>query len=337
MVVQREVILDIANNINVEKRNHIFKIKMTENQKLTAYCLGIFICYFYYGVLQEKITRVPYGEEKFTYQQTLVFAQCCVNVLFAYIIIKTTQTQNEVDTTPTLMYVFCTLSYMGAMLASNTALRYINYPTQVLGKSCKPIPVMILGVLIARKRYPLIKYISVLLIVIGVALFLYKDKQSKKMEGSAYGYGELLLIVSLTLDGMTGAFQDKMRVGHKTSAYNFMLQMNKYSVIFLGPAILLSGEIFEFFAFTSRYPHVILNVALFSLTSALGQNFIFLTVAQFGPLTCSLVTTTRKFFTILFSVLFFGNALIGRQWVAVLVVFTGLGIDALYGKKRPGS
>ena len=34
---------------------------------------------------------------------------------------------------------------------------------------------MILGALLANKRYPLIKYFCVLLIVIGVALFLYKD------------------------------------------------------------------------------------------------------------------------------------------------------------------
>ena len=37
---------------------------------------------------------------------------------------------------------------------------------------------MILGVLLARKRYPLIKYICVLFIVLGVALFFYKDVSS---------------------------------------------------------------------------------------------------------------------------------------------------------------
>ena len=58
------------------------------------------------------------------------------------------------------------------------ALQWVNYPTQVVGKSCKPIPVMILGVLFGGKRYPLLKYLFVLLIVIGVALFTYKDKGS---------------------------------------------------------------------------------------------------------------------------------------------------------------
>jgi drug/metabolite transporter (DMT)-like permease len=64
---------------------------------------------------------------------------------------------------------------MGAMLASNWSLKYVNYPTQVLGKSCKPIPVMLLAVLFRKKRYPISKYIIVFLIVCGVALFLYKD------------------------------------------------------------------------------------------------------------------------------------------------------------------
>ena len=41
---------------------------------------------------------------------------------------------------PRGLYSLLSCSYMGSMLASNSALAYINYPMQVLGKSCKPIP-----------------------------------------------------------------------------------------------------------------------------------------------------------------------------------------------------
>lgn len=46
---------------------------------------GIFCCYFYYGVVQEKITRGTYGAEKERYYYTmfLVFCQCIINALFA--------------------------------------------------------------------------------------------------------------------------------------------------------------------------------------------------------------------------------------------------------------
>ena len=47
---------------------------------------------------------------------------------------------------------------------------------------------MILGVLLGRKRYPLLKYLFVLLIVMGVALFMYKDgKATTKDSDSILG------------------------------------------------------------------------------------------------------------------------------------------------------
>ena len=46
-------------------------------------------------------------------------------------------------------------------------------------------------------------------------------------------------------------------------------------------------------------------------------------VSEFGPLPCSIVTTTRKFFTVLGSVIFFGNELSKRQWIGTSLVFSG--------------
>lgn len=121
---------------------------------------------------------------------------------------------------------------------------------------------------------------------------------------------------------------------------------------FLLAAILWTGEVWDFLSFTERYPNVIYNIMLFGVTSALGQvgvrtkddhdlpevlqiqltlfsmfyqTFIFLTVVNFGPLTCSIVTTTRKFFTILGSVLLFGNAMTTLQWTGTILVFLGEG------------
>jgi solute carrier family 35 (UDP-galactose transporter), member B1 len=81
---------------------------------------------------------------------------------------------------------------------------------KVVGKAAKPIPVMILGVLIGRKSYPLKKYLFVLLIVVGVVMFMYKDQGKKAVssdDSQGLGIGELLLIMSLTMDGLTGAIQ----------------------------------------------------------------------------------------------------------------------------------
>ena len=144
------------------------------------------------------------------------------------------------------MHAFCSLTYLGAMLASNEALQHVSYPTQVLGKSIKPVPVMILGVLIARKQYRLIKYIGVLMIVIGTVLFMQKDKKQTEAKDdplpnhpyALVGFGEALLLVSLALDGLTGAIQDKMNLSHKTNPHFMMYNMNVWSCLWLFLAVI---------------------------------------------------------------------------------------------------
>ncbi|KAL8599769.1 hypothetical protein ACOMHN_040479 [Nucella lapillus] len=294
--------------------------------------LGIFSCYFVFGLLQETITKAKYGEkgEQFHYTLSLVFVQCIINAFFARLGMAVVK---EHDHTPRRMFAVCSLTYLGAMVASNHSLQHVSYPTQVLGKSVKPIPVMILGVLFAGKRYPVTKYFFVLMIVIGVALFIYKDdKASTASDSHTMGVGEMLLLVSLTLDGLTGATQDRMRGEHKTAATSMMFAVNAYSVLWLAVGLLLTGEIFEFVGFVGQFPYVIANILLFSVCSAAGQMFIFKTVTAFGPLTCSIFTTTRKFFTILCSIAFFGHPMNGRQWVGTVLVFIGLFLDGMYGK-----
>lgn len=82
-----------------------------------------------------------------------------------------------------------------------------SYYFQVVGKAAKPIPVMVLGVLLGRKSYPLKKYLFILLIVIGVVLFMFKEQAKKGGDVQLFGVGEVLLVLSLTMDGLTGAVQ----------------------------------------------------------------------------------------------------------------------------------
>lgn len=213
------------------------------------------------------------------------------------------------------------------------ALRWVAYPTQVVAKAAKPIPVMILGVLIGRKSYSMQKYLFILLIVLGVVMFMYKEGKVNKASENT-GLGEILLVLSLSMDGLTGAIQERMRAASKPSAQHMMLNMNYWSSLMLGAALVLTGEGKEFLSFSLKHPALFGHLASLALAGAIGQLFIFMMVSHFGPLPCSVVTTTRKFFTVLFSVLFFGNSLTGRQWSGTLLVFTGLFADMLVGKKQ---
>lgn len=76
---------------------------------------------------------------------------------------------------------------------------FLNFPFSFF-----PV-VMLLGVTLLKKKYPMAKYLCVLLIVAGVALFMYKPKKVVGMEEHTIGYGELLLVC--VPGGKGGLFQ----------------------------------------------------------------------------------------------------------------------------------
>uniref|UniRef100_A0A0N4ZXF8 UAA transporter n=1 Tax=Parastrongyloides trichosuri TaxID=131310 RepID=A0A0N4ZXF8_PARTI len=296
---------------------------------------GIVVGYTIFGYIQEKVFLTNYGPEgeKFNYVLPLVFFQCSVNAITALICSKFNGNAIDKDTVPRTNYAIIAISYLVAMLTSNSALKHVPYPTQVLGKSCKPIPIMILGVLFASKHYNIKKYLYVLLIVIGVIIFSYKGNKVGSTGGFNFGYGEFLLLISLTADGTTGALQDRMRRDHYSDKWGMMFFMNMFSSIYLCVYTIYSGELFGFYGFVKKHMEAFYLIMSLSCASALGQCFIFKTVTEFGPLTCSIVTTIRKIISIILSVIAFGHFFSTQQAIGTIIVFGALLLDAIESKK----
>lgn len=226
---------------------------------------------------------------------------------------------------PLQPFAFTSFAYLGAMLCSNEALKHVSYPTQALGKSCKMIPVMLMGVLIRRKKYTMREYICVLLITVGIAVFQLGKASAKHAAQENSSYGLVLLFLSLTLDGISGPKQEEIAQTLRPSVHQQMLYTNLWAVIYTGAGALLTGQALSGLFFCVENPAILNSVFYFSVCSALGQNFIYFTIQQFSALTCTTITTTRKFFTILFSVVWYGHELTGMSWAGVTIVFVGLG------------
>lgn len=306
---------------------------------LVTCSLGVFVCYFYFGLLQERINRGSYvyqgTTERFNYVAALVAVQCAVNCLYAAILQRLSGTRAQKNSASLSSYWLAALAYLLAMVCSNKALQSVNYPTQVVGKSCKPIPVMLMGVAFAGRRYPLQKYAFVSLIVAGVAVFLYSAAgDPRPASGDNESVGRLLLLASLLMDGVTATCQERIKSRFSTTSSGMMLRMNACSVVYSLGYLVLAGELQPVLGFLSRHPELLWQLGSFAVASALGQYFIYRLIVEFGPLPCSIVTTTRKFFTVLGSVFYFGNRLTFGQWQGAAAVFSGLFLDAAFGHSR---
>lgn len=75
------------------------------------------------------------------------------------------------------MYILFALLTVGTMGFSNASLGHLNYPTQVIFKCCKLIPVLVGSVLIQGKKYAPLDYVAACLMCIGLIWFTLADSK----------------------------------------------------------------------------------------------------------------------------------------------------------------
>lgn len=239
-------------------------------------------------------------------------------------------------------------------------LQHIDYLTFVLAKSCKLLPVMLLHLTIFRKRYPLYKYLVIMLVTLGVGTFtLYHPGTSKKMAASTHSgqtlYGVSLLFVNLMLDGLTNSTQDHIFTSpnlytrytgpQMMVAQNFLSTILTTTYLLVTPYLADNGpiasllpfqippsaglELSSAISFLQTHPQALKHVLGFAACGAIGQVFIYITLSKFSSLLLVTVTVTRKMLSMIISVFWFGHSLTHGQWLGVLLVFGGVGAEGI--------
>lgn len=131
-----------------------------------AFCFfGIMGSFVAYGLLLEYAT----SGGKHLHELSFLFVTSLLYTLTARV--GRYVRGEEESTIPPAQFAVLGMTSMGSTFFSVRALRYVIYPIQVLAKSCKPVPVMLMGALMGKK-YPFKKYVKVCLIVGGVAMFM---------------------------------------------------------------------------------------------------------------------------------------------------------------------
>jgi len=234
---------------------------------------------------------------------------------------------------PLLAFAPCSVSNSVSSWAQYQALRYVSFPLQTIAKSTKVIPVMLMGKILNKKSYPWKSYAEAVVLSFGVSLFSLSEKDGKA-DLQTNMLGAFMLVIYVAFDSFTGQWQSRVYKDHPAvDQFQMMLAVNLWSIMLTLAALVLSGELLVTLAFLSANPEAVGDNLAISITSATGQLFIYYTIKVLGPVSFTLIMTTRQMLSMVLSSVIFGHAMGPFSYIAAALVFGTL----LFGAySRPG-
>ncbi|XP_073475524.1 nucleotide sugar transporter SLC35B4 [Aquarana catesbeiana] len=245
---------------------------------------------------------------------------------------------------PLRYYVIMVAMFFTVSVVNNYALNLnISMPLHMIFRSGSLIASMVLGIVILHKRYTFSKYMSIALVSFGIficTLMSAKQVTSKPASSDEEGFVTLLwwllgiaaLTFALLMSARMGIFQEtlyKEYGKHSKEAlfYNHALPLPGF--------LLLAPDIYNhavLFTQSEPYQLPLLGIQMPILWFYLLMNIItqyvcirgvFILTTECPSLTVTLVVTLRKFFSLIFSILYFKNPFTTWHWIGTIFVFLG--------------
>lgn len=300
-------------------------VSLGRTGQFIACSLCIFFFFVLYGYLQEWI--FSYGDFK-PYGWHLTLMQFFYYSIFGFI--EQQCKQNKERKIPLFTYVFLAFLTVATMGCSNTSLGYLNYPTQVIFKCCKLIPVMIGGIFIQNKRYTSVDFFAVLLMTIGLVFFTIADQSvSPKFDMTGIG----LISAALCADAVIGNVQEKTMRAYSASNSEMVLYSYSIGFVYILFGEVVTGTMMPALMYCNQYPRIYLLSFIFSLVGYIGILFVLSMVKSYGALLAVTVTTFRKALSIIMSFVFFTKPFTIQYVWSGLIVFLGILLN-VYSKNR---
>jgi UDP-galactose transporter B1 len=308
---------------------------LPDTVKLLIGAGGIYAAFLYYGSLQEDVFRYAAADGgSFRQAWFLQVLEALANVVVGFVGMRLAGPTPRI---PLGMFGISGAAQVSAKACTSLALANgLSFPVATLAKSGKMAPVMAGSLLLGGAKYDLREYLQVAAIIGGTAIV---SMGKKKGGGSSSLMGVVYIVASLALDGVTAGFQKRLKteaakVGVKPKPYDFMFWTNLFMCLTAAVIALGLGEMTSGAAFCLANPEILSKIIKFAVCSAVGQSFIFYTIANFDPLVLSTVTTTRKIFSVLLSIFLKGHSLSLVGWSGIALACGGI-LSELQVKSSP--
>lgn len=302
--------------------------KMEVIQRVAFCALGLNVCFCIWGLVQERMLTFPYDGEYFVYSYGLVFLARLGGLVMSVCLMYYYQVSWV--NVPLYEFAYPSVANMMSSWCQYEALKYVSFPTQMLAKAFKMLPVMFMGKLMHGKQYEMYEYISAATIGFGIYLFLDSSEHIQlgyDVLGNPEGVtgtwcGVMLLVLFLFFDSFTAQWQTRMfELRKEMSPLQMMVLMNAFSVVFSGITLVHQEELGPALSFVINHPEMILHLLIFIVCATLGQIYIFYTVKNFGAVVFTIIMSMRILFSILLSCLVYRHPVTELGVVGIVVVF----------------
>ncbi|TYJ12073.1 hypothetical protein E1A91_A11G323500v1 [Gossypium mustelinum] len=225
---------------NEEQTRFLFGISLSDRPKWKQFLIcssGFFFGYLVNGICEEYV----YNRLQFSYGWYFTFVQVFVYLFLIYL--QGFSPKKMVN--PWKTYVKLSAVLMGSHGLTKGSLAFLNYPAQLMFKSTKVLPVMVMGAFIPglRRKYPAHEYVSAILLVLGLILFTLADAQTLP---SFSVIGVIMVISALVMDSFLGNLQEAIfNMNPETTQIEMLFCSTVVGLPLLIPPMVLTGEVFE--------------------------------------------------------------------------------------------
>lgn len=274
---------------------------------------------------------------------------------------------------PKLPLLRISMLVFASLVSGNVALRYVSYPVkvcalsakvaqplaqasisrdlsrraiavepcpslcpQVIIKSCKLLPTMVLGSSVIGKTYSAADHLAAALLCLGLVGFTLASHDSEGgasssiWSSSPLGVG--LLFFAVCCDAVQVLLQEKlMRADAQLTPMHVMLHTNGMAFFAVASGFVITGE-------AQRLPvggAPLLDLYLYGFSSWVGVCCFIALTRTWGGTAAVVTTNSRKLLTIIFSFVFFPKPLGSGLFFSGVTVMSGIALHAYSRASKP--
>ena len=297
---------------------------------------GIIVSYMVHGYFQEDLFsyRSPEDGSKFRYAWLMQLLESGSNTIIGITIRTIFGGETNV---PLKSFFFVGTAQLFAKTFTNLSLAAgLSFPICTLAKSAKMVPVMIGQLAVGGSSFCWKDYAVAAAIVSGTVILSLGDSSSNRKHSGEHTsvsdttfLGIACIFFALSMDGVTAGLQTELKMnmrnaGKSLKTNDFLLWVNFFMAASAFVIALAGGDWTYGWEFLSQNPHVLHMVMISCFCSVVGQTFIFFMIANFDPLACTTVTTSRKIMSVLWSIATKGHSVSGRGAFGIALAVLGL-------------